>query len=528
MNKNPNNNPRKRVSQDKTEHTKVYRSERPMNTNNYVTDTTKIMPTIKNNQKNPNHTHDPNQLYKQPIPKISDDATKLIPKVKPQQTNGNMRTAKPNPPKQITDNEMTRVIPTVPQNNKPNPQRNNTGNQPVVRRKPQDTGQRPVAVRQRGTNTSNTRNININRKRKSVPANENSAPTMISNIMKAVIYIVAVIVVSLFMAVYIIFISNDIFAFVKSDMEVDITISDYDNASDIAKKLYDFGIIKYPSIFRLYAKLRDYGDSYTGGTYTVSPSMNYDQLNMELEGRNVKREEISVTIREGWTVDEIIDLFVSKGMGTKAKFVDVINNYEFDFWFVEELINLPLSRTYRLEGYLFPDTYRFYTDSSEIAIIYKFLENFNRKFVPEYREYVANSKYTVDEMITLASMIQAEARYTDEYGKISSVFHNRMNNPTREAMGFLQSDATIQYVISQRTENLTVEDMNINNEYNTYLYKGLPPGPIGNPSLNAIHFALDPEDTDYFYFVSYPGGRTEFQVTLAEHNEMKNIIRSSQ
>ena len=538
MNKNPNNDPRRQNQRNNgnNNQTKVYKTQRPVSTNksgytttrrtvnngNTANDATRVIPTVKNTEKinqNTPYRHDPNSLYKSPPatggsqqppkyvpPPRGDDSTRLIPIVKPQPQGQNQRM-------QLQQDQRQNNQPVVRRKQSPPTAQNNTqrrpnGSNPNTGRRPQNQQRRPNPNAAKSSRTT-----------------DNAAPTVLSNVMKAVIYIVAVVIFSVFLSIFAIYVANDVFAFVKNDVNMDITISEYDNTSDIADKLYEFGVIKYPSIFRLYAKLRNQDENYAGGTYTVSPSMNYDQLFIELKGKNVVREQVSITIREGLTVNEIIDLFVSKDMGSRAEFIDVINNYDFDYEFVKVLTDLNPARTYRLEGYLFPDTYWFYTDSSEIAIIDKFLSNFNSKFVQEYRDYVAKTQYSIDDMIIIASLIQAEARYATEYSNISSVFHNRLENPGYEYIGGrLQCDATVQYVLAERTENLTAADLEIDNPYNTRIHSGLPPGPIGNPSLNAIHCALEPAETDYFYFVSYPGGTTAFSATNAEHEKNKAII----
>lgn len=351
-------------------------------------------------------------------------------------------------------------------------------------------------------------------------------PVMLSNVIKAIIYIVFILVISLIASINIINIANDVFAFVKSNMTMDISVSEYDDTESIADRLYDYGVIKYPEIFKIYAKLRSYSDKYISGTYTISPSMNYDQLIFEFKGINVVREEISLTIREGWTVNEIINMFVSKGIGKREKFIDVIQNGDFDhYWFVKELVDLPASRPYRLEGYLFPDTYYFFTDSSEKDVIEKMLANFDEKFPEEYRRRAEELGYTTDQIITLASMIQAESRNINEYGKIASVFYNRLKYPGAGTQGYLNCDAAIQYALPERETDDSKIDTSIDSLYNTYKYKGLPPGPIGNPSLNAISFALEPDETNLFYFVSYSGGDTLFAESLEEHNKNIAIVR---
>lgn len=348
-----------------------------------------------------------------------------------------------------------------------------------------------------------------------------------ASVIKAMMYIVFVIVASGFLSYYIIAIGNDIYAFVKSDEAVVIQLEDYDTTADVAQTLYEKNVISFPKVFELYVAFRSSltlatENGYMTGVFEVSPSMGYDDLVYALIPRGVSREEISITIREGLTVNEIIDVFVSKGIGTREGFIDVIQNYDFDYWFLDEMGELSPHRTYRLEGYLYPDTYYFYTDSSEVAVIKKFLDRFDEMFDERYKESCEAVGMTVDEVIILASMIQMEGKYISEYGAISSVFHNRLNNPSYETMGFLNSDATIQYALNERKSVLTSEDTELDSPYNTYEHKGLPPGPICCPSLDAMNYAMYPDDTKYYYFVSRTNGYSLFAETAEEHTQ--NII----
>lgn len=347
----------------------------------------------------------------------------------------------------------------------------------------------------------------------------------LNSAVKAVIYIVFVLVVSGFLSIFGISVCNDVFAFVKPDNEVDVEIPEYATTKDIADILKQSDVIKFPSIFQLYANLRHDNGKYLAGDYTVTPSMNYDMLLSAFKEQKKPRSQISITIPEGYTIDEMIDLFVSKGIGTRDRFVEVIQNFDYDFWFVKEIDeNQSESRRYRLEGYLFPDTYYFFTDSNEETVIYKLLVNFNRKFPESYRDRCEELGYTTDQIITLASMVQAEAKFASEYSTISSVFHNRLKSPGGETMGLLQSDPTLLYVLPELRGKLTNEDLQYDSSYNTYKYKGLPPGPICNPCLSAIQYALYPDDTNYYYFYAESNGYHLFAETYAEHQQ--NILNA--
>ena len=347
--------------------------------------------------------------------------------------------------------------------------------------------------------------------------------SMLSSLMKAVIYIVFILVTSGFISYFGISIGNDVFALVKDDSVINLTIGENETIDGIADLLSDNDVIKYPGIFKIYASLRKDSGKFVAGTYEVAYNMNYDTLLEVFKGPKVERKEVRITIPEGYTVDDIIDLFVNGyGMGTKEGFVDVIQNYDFDYWFVKELVDLPSDRKYRLEGYLYPDTYDFYTDWSEASIIANFLSNFNKKFDERYRAKCEELGMTVDEIVTLASIIQMEAKYDTEYELISSVFHNRMNNRYM-TNGKLESDATIQYILPERSEDLTSADLQIDSRYNSYLYEGLPPGPITNPTTIAINYALFPAKTNYYFFVAQSNGYSLFASTNAEHERNKQI-----
>lgn len=369
---------------------------------------------------------------------------------------------------------------------------------------------------------------------------DRTSSTAVTSLLKAVIYIMSILVISGFLSYFAITAGNDIFAFVKEDVEVSVTISEGTDVKALGQLLANEGVIKYPKVFDLYAKLRK-KDSITlyAGEYTVSPMMNYDSLIATFaKSTAVERTTVVVTIPEGYTVDQIIDTLVNKyGLSSEKELKDAIENYDFDYWFVKRLdTDKPRNgRKYRLEGYLYPDTYYYYSDSSAAAIIYKMLDNFDDKVKDIFRgdktvpgnDYIEKVDYlcdkfgmTFDDIVIVASMVQMEGKYTTEYGTISSVFHNRLENPS-VTNGKLESDATLQYLLDKRTENLTEEHKKIDSPYNTYLYDGLPPGAISNSAQTALIYALYPDNTKYYFFVAGKDGYSLFAKTYKEH--LKNI-----
>lgn len=363
-------------------------------------------------------------------------------------------------------------------------------------------------------------NENDNKKEKTQRIHSDEGGNTVVSVLKAVVYIIFIIVIAVFLAIVIINVGNDIFSFVKSDEIVEVTIPEYATLDEVADILYKNDIIKYPTIFKLFAVAENADTDFLAGTYQVNGMMNYETL---LDEFNEKPESgtVDITIPEGYTIDEMIDLFVEGyGIGTREGFVDVIQNGEFDYWFVKELEQNGIDdgRIYRLEGYLFPDTYQFYKASSEYTVVDKMLKRFTQIFTKEYRAQCETLNYTVDEIITLASIIEKEAGSPSDFFIVSSVFHNRLNNPW--SFPKLESDATVVYVLShengERT-NVTSGDLSKDTPYNTYLYDGFPPGPIANPSASAMLAALSPTKTNFYFFytnkgVLYPSA------TKAEHD----------
>ena len=345
-----------------------------------------------------------------------------------------------------------------------------------------------------------------------------------TSILKALIYIAFVLIVSGFLAVYGIRAANDVFAFVKDDVSVEVSIPSEASLDEVSHILYDNGLIEDANWFKWYTgfKYRDKELNFVGGVHTLSSAMNYNAMIAELTPKS-GRTIVTVTIPEGYTVDEIIDIFLEKGIGTREGFVDAIQNYEYSYQFIDVLNSIELSenRKYRLEGYLFPDTYDFYSDSSEVAIIDKMLANFQYRFEESDYDRCLALGMNLDEVITLASIIQEEAHYSSDMYYISAVFHNRLNNSAQ--FPCLQSDATVQYALPEHKEHLTSEDLQVDSPYNTHIYKGLPPGAICNPGLDAITAALYPEDylaesgQKSYYFIAGNDGYSLYAATYEGH-----------
>ena len=304
--------------------------------------------------------------------------------------------------------------------------------------------------------------------------------------------------------------ATDVLAFGRQDQVTTITItnSDVGNIDAIADKLYNAGLIKYKQLFRFYASLSSADEKISAGTFELNTLFDYNALVKGMSASSSYRETVKVTIPEGYTCAQIFALLEEKGVCTVAE----LEAYEVqsDYWFLEGTNE---NAEYPLEGFLFPDTYQFYIGDNAKGVFRRFLARFDDIFTDELKTYVDSSKYSLYEIMTIASMIEKESAGSSENYDISSVIYNRLNNSA--SFPYLDIDATIVYAQGGNNEFI---DKDLDSPYNTYKYKGLPPTPICNPSLLSIQAALAPTDTKYYYYALDPStGLHHFSKTYAEH-----------
>ncbi|MCD8115747.1 MAG: endolytic transglycosylase MltG [Oscillospiraceae bacterium] len=263
----------------------------------------------------------------------------------------------------------------------------------------------------------------------------------------------------------------------------------------VATVLKNAGIIEYKWLFKLYSQFSSAEAKIDPGTYDVSTDLDYRALVTTMQFGSGSQEETRVTFPEGYTLSQIFALLEENNICKVEDLEEAAANYDFDYDFLDDL---ELGDASRLEGYLFPDTYDFYQGESATVAINRFLRNTSNKLTEEMEEQAASMGYTMHEIIIIASLIEKEAGSDEERATIVSVIYNRLN-----AGWTLGLDSTINYILGSSTLELTSDDLQIDSPYNTYLYSGLPAGPICNPGLASIEAALNPESTNYWYWYSY-------------------------
>ncbi|MBE7035190.1 MAG: endolytic transglycosylase MltG [Ruminococcaceae bacterium] len=298
----------------------------------------------------------------------------------------------------------------------------------------------------------------------------------------------------------------------SGEKTVEITVKEGSGTADIAKMLQENNIIEQPFWFRVFSKLGGHDGTYQHGRFTLPEHAGYEEIFHSLKHSQNSGKQVRVTIPEGYELRQIADTLEAAGLINRERFEKLVKNGDFDYWFLR---GLP-KRDNRLEGYLFPDTYLFTENDGEEAIIRTMLSRFDEIYTEAFRERAKALSMTDDEVITLASIIEREAMGDVDRKLVAGVFHNRLHS--RE-YPYLQSCATVQYILKERKTVLSIADTNINSPYNTYQNPGLPIGPIASPGLEAIEAALYPEKTDYLFFVLDSTGQHRFAVTYAEHLE---------
>ena len=338
--------------------------------------------------------------------------------------------------------------------------------------------------------------------------------------------------------------ATDVLAFGREEQIVSVTVEETDTLDDIAQKLQSAGLIRYPELFKAYGTLTDAREDISAGTFNLNTIYDYMALVNHMSSHSSSREVVKVTIPEGYTCEQMFKLLEDKGV-CKAEYLrEYAATGELDdHWFLE---GVERGTANCLEGFLFPDTYQFYLNDSAANVLEKLLDGFGYRFTEDHRKaidslneklasmmesngydgvYIESQKFDIRKVLIVASLIEEETANSDESYKIASVIYNRLTN--QKDYPFLNIDATLMYVLGHKGA-LTSEDLQYDSPYNTNINKGLIPGPISNPGLNSINAALNPDDTDYHYYVldtKAEDRQHHFSKTYDEHVNFINKLK---
>ncbi len=307
----------------------------------------------------------------------------------------------------------------------------------------------------------------------------------------------------------------------SESVPVNVEIARGSSAKEVAEQLNSQRVINNPWVFIVYAYLNNAENKIQAGHYELDRKQSISEIVEILTAGKVKPSERRITIIEGWSNEQISDHLVSRGLAAEDELNQILSGTDFEFVYGE------VAAEFNYQGFLFPDTYEIGESERVSELVANMLANFETKFDQELRAEMDARDLSLREVIILASIIEKEVgRSSDkvladqdfemmqqERQIVASVFYNRLE------LGMpLQSDATVNYITGKSLRSVTLEDTKINSPYNTYLNRGLPPGPISNPGLDSLSAAVLPAETSYLYFLNTPDGTAYFAKTLEEHN----------
>lgn len=316
----------------------------------------------------------------------------------------------------------------------------------------------------------------------------------------------------------------------NSEEEIQIEIPLGSSTTEIAHLLEENGLIKSSSVFRFYIKFKNYSD-FQAGEYTLTPALHLNEIVNELQNGKVMEEPIyRVTIPEGKTIEQIAEIFEHNLTFTKEDFLSIVNDEKY----INELIDqypdllqddiLNSDLYMPLEGYLFAGTYDIFEEEPSAKMIVNMMIDRTNELVQTKVEEIEESGFTVHEILTLASIIERESKFSEDRPKVAQVYLNRMDHDMK-----LQSDITAFYGLKniEHKAVVTYDDVEVDTPYNTYVIDGLPIGPINSPSEESIDGVLKPEGEDFtkLYYFSRPNGETFYSDSLDEHNQIRKEYR---
>lgn len=300
---------------------------------------------------------------------------------------------------------------------------------------------------------------------------------------------------------------------------ISFTIVTGESVKTIGAELKKDNLIRSQYWFEVWVWLTGKEQKFITGEYYLPQNINIINLVNLLTGGVKPSNEVTLRFIEGWTTKQIGEYLAQNGIFKIQDFNKIVNSpRSFDIVSNElesgVLKNIPSAAS--LEGYLFPDTYRQYRDSEPVDLIVKMLRNFDKKFLPNWQKDLSKRGYTTHQAVILASIVEREVPSDEDRALVADIFWRRI-----EAGRGLEADSTINYITGKKTPSVSAKDLAINSLYNTYRYRGLPPGPISNPGESALKSVVFPTSNQYWYFLTTPAGKVIYSKTFEEHKKAK-------
>ncbi len=336
----------------------------------------------------------------------------------------------------------------------------------------------------------------------------------------SLMWLVMVLLVSFTLSSYLIGGANDFFAVGRNQGSAEVVIPEKVTVDQLTDILVEKGVVNKPEFFKLYCKVTADESLFVAGKYKLATNLDYEDIINKLQGGEENREVVRITFQEGLTALEVAALLEENEVCTAEDFLKALNEEDFSNYELVAPLSESTGKYYRLEGYLFPDTYDFYVGEELESVIGKLLNNFGNRLTTDMKNAIQKSGMSLDQIVTLASIIQAEAADANDMFKVSAVLHNRLSFGAEYGVPLLQCDSTIYYPYKER-KDIPEQGALPYGDYNTYNFSGLPAGAICNPGIDAIRAALNPStDGDapsYLYFCHSADGTAYYATNEEDH-----------
>ncbi len=339
-----------------------------------------------------------------------------------------------------------------------------------------------------------------------------------------IIYVACMVLIAVSLATFIIMVGNDVYGMYKDDKDIQVNIPEGATTNQIASILKEEGVIEHPWLFCLTSRIGDHDGTYHYGLYELNSKMPYSEIIYALQQTAPDIETVTLTINGAMSVVEIANMLENSGVCDSDEFLDSLQNESHGFAF-ESSIVVDRLKFQQTEGYMLPGTYEFFKGENVDTVIEKIYQNFNDSVYEGLADEIEESGRSLEEILTIASLIEAESVDTSEMATMASVLLNRLSNPLKYPR--LELDCTTDYVNNIIEKYSSLANTEMCDAYDTYVCEGLPIGPICNPSVEAIEAVLNPAGTGYYFYyvdditkaVQYTASQDEYEAWVAAEDE---------
>lgn len=333
------------------------------------------------------------------------------------------------------------------------------------------------------------------------------------------VWISMILLVSIALTRYLMVGVDDLLAVSRASGSAQVELEENCSVGDVADALKEQGVINNSFFFTMYCLVTGADDGFGQGSFTLDTNLDYEAIINYLQTTGNRQDVVTITFPEGLSLLEVAQKLEENEVCTVEEVLEAANSGEYDNYDFINAIDNEEDRYYKLEGYLFPDTYDFYKGEDPKIALGKMINNCQNRFSKETRDEIQEQGYTIDEVLTLASIVQAEATDEKDMRMVAGILINRLENGASRDIYRLECDSTTYYPYRSKSQVPEEERDTFKSTYDTYTIEGLPPGPICNPGMDAIQAVLEPssESAGMYYFCHDADGNAYYASTWSQH-----------